>query len=82
MTERDGYFYVSGSCIVLGAMILLFYIWPIANRLNGALTCAVSDAFADRSSTHRSAKSGMEGQIRLVPGLHALHHYAFSIRAV
>jgi PAT family acetyl-CoA transporter-like MFS transporter 1 len=36
VTERDGYYLVSGLCILLGALILLFFIRPTAHRLHGS----------------------------------------------
>ena len=37
MTDRDGYYLVSGSCIILGAIILLFIIKPTTQKLHGKL---------------------------------------------
>lgn len=42
ITERDGYYYVSSVCVVLGVLSLVLYIIPTARRLQGTLTLSFS----------------------------------------
>lgn len=36
LTERDGYYAVSAVCIALGAALLLWFVGPVARKLQGA----------------------------------------------
>lgn len=37
VTEQDGYYYISGICMIFGVLFLIAYIIPTARRLQGEL---------------------------------------------
>ena len=49
VTETDGYYSVSAMCMISGALITLFYIYPTARKLQGKFFCLsfLADSDAD-----------------------------------
>jgi MFS transporter, PAT family, solute carrier family 33 (acetyl-CoA transportor), member 1 len=47
ITERDGYYIVSGICLALGVLSVIFFMIPTARKLQGM--CSPSFSFCIRS---------------------------------